>query len=972
MNDLAGDGASASGSDLDHSTPPSSFSRVDEFLVGHQKQLTVAHINVNSLLANLEEMKIHILGSGFDVIAVSETWLKPINDDSFVRYDNYTLIRNDRVGQRGGGVAFYVRENIKHKLIFKSSPGSSVEQLWIEVCINHEKVAIGCIYKPPHINYSEFEQLEHTLSYVVAEYQHVLLLGDFNVNLYKTGDIADVSFLSGMSTTYGLEQLITMPTHHLRDTHTLIDHAYTFSNKLNFVKAVGQMSVPGVSHHDVIYLAYDLFVPKSKPKFISFRNMKKVNPILIKHDISVADWNSLEHIADMNDRVCAFNTLILNIFDTHAPLVKRRITRPPAPWITDDIKSEMKHRDNLRAKYYKYKDPQMWEDYKKWRNRIKQLINNSKKKYLNNLPGTHTSGPNTSELWNRLKLLGVVRNPKSHSTADNVIDFDKLVAHLTAANNIQTDATTLLTVDNFTNNVFCLKPVSIIQVLQAINSIKSNAAGIDGITLTMLKMCTPYCIPSLTNIINSSITTGQFPDLWKKAIVNPIPKGGDITDPKNYRPISILPVISKVIERLVHNQIVGYVQENKLFDTLQSGFRKQHGTCTALIKIVDDVLKGVDDGMVTSMVLLDFVKAFDSVQHYLLINKLKRYGFDECAVTWIKSYLSNRSQKIVFNELASDWIPLNVGVPQGSILGPLLFCLFINDLPTVLQHMNYHLYADDSQLYNKHRVDDIKDAYSNINNDVSNILKWSNENKMKINPAKSKHIIIGNYQQLRKFNADRNNAAVVKVGEEVLERCSQVKNLGLLFNQNLNWNAQVQSSCKRAYYILSGLYRHKDCLNKQLRVKLANSVVLSIFNYCFPVFAGLSVLNQKRIQRVQNACVRFILNLRKYDRITAHRKSLNWLSMHDRQKLLTGSLMYKITKNLAPNYLSLADNVYHDHSTRHVNNLRVPKHKTSRYHNSFAIFGIYLWNGIPQHIKAAATINQFKQMFFKYLLSEEG
>ena len=468
----------------------------------------------------------------------------------------------------------------------------------------------------------------------------------------------------------------------------------------------------------------------------------------------------------------------------------------------------------------------------------------------------------------------------------------------------------------------------------------------------------------LTNIVNSSLVTGIFPEQWKKAIVIPVPKIPDPNNPGDYRPISLLATLSKILEKIVSKQILKYLQENNLMEALQSGFRPGHSTATALLKVTDDIFSSIDSSEISFLILLDYSKAFDTVNHKLLLTKLKSMGFHGTTLNWIGSYLAGRVQKVKSNGQYSDWNSLSNGVPQGSILGPLLFTVLVSDFASSLNYTSFHQYADDVQVKKSSKVINVQNAIKDINSELKNISNYSISNGLRLNYNKSKYMVIGSSQNIKKIN-DLDLPPII-LDEHILDREKHLKNLGVIFDENMSWVKHVNKIVCNAYNSLRTLYRFKRFLSENAKKSLCESLVLSHFNYCDCLFPSLTKSLIEKIQKVQNSCVRFIYNLRKYDRdhISPFLKNLGWMNMSNRRLLHSYTLMYKIDKNLAPQYLvdlvPRSRNI-HNHNTRAANNFRSCKCNLASKQNSFFPKIPSLYNKLPQNIKSCNTVHDFKK-----------
>jgi hypothetical protein len=458
----------------------------------------------------------------------------------------------------------------------------------------------------------------------------------------------------------------------------------------------------------------------------------------------------------------------------------------------------MKRRDRAKSLFNKTKNPVHWEKFKSLRNNAKRAVRNAK---VSNFDDCINNEKNSKLFWNHLKKLHV----HGAATAGNVTDANPDTINQHFVNNQNSLSFDQRMVDkqisHFLNctpdNLFSLITVGEYEISDIIGSITTNASGSDEINLKAIKLFLPFIIPIVTHIINFSITSSSFPTLWKLAIINPILKSGRSKDPSNLRPISILPCLSKVLERVVANQLKIYLDEYGLLTSHQSGFRDRHSTTTALLKISNDILKAMDETKFTSLVLLDFAKAFDSVNHALLLAKLHAIGVDDLSVKWFKSYLTGRKQCVRIGDSTSSYLNVRSGVPQGSILGPLLFSVFINDLPASINNCGHHMFADDVQVEKNYSPNMSHTALAQLNNDLENINVWSHSNGISLNSDKCQHIIIGSPQLFQTYPVTElchyNSVLINNVN---LKTSQSVRNLGVIFDHHLSWDAHLTGQCR--------------------------------------------------------------------------------------------------------------------------------------------------------------------------------
>jgi len=435
-------------------------------------------------------------------------------------------------------------------------------------------------------------------------------------------------------------------------------------------------------------------------------------------------------------------------------------------------------------------------------------------------------------MWASIRSLGMGKSKQSLSDSCPV-SADELNKHYLNVYKIDDKELALETetfyeamkCDTDPDNLFHFKFVPAQEIHKIIMNFKSNAVGVDGISLRFVKLFLDSIILVLEHILNFCLQSGVFPSLWKLANVLPLPKILNPTCCADLRPVSILCLFAKVLEKLVHDQMYDYVVDNNLVNPLQSGFRKGHSTATALVKVADDIRKSMDDRTLTLLVLLDFSKAFDRVNHTLLLIKLKKLGFSWSVIKWLHDYLTNRFQRVMSgDEFISDWASVETGVPQGSVLGPLLFILYLFDIFVILKHTKYHLYADDTQLYADSSVDNLNETVSKVNEDLCNLVHYISSHNLYLNVAKTQPIIIGSgyYVNLLK----QLDVPLVTINDVSVPYCEEVTNLGVVFDSTLSWRQQANNIVGKVFRTLAQARRNFDCLPATIRLRIVQCLVL--------------------------------------------------------------------------------------------------------------------------------------------------
>lgn len=684
-------------------------------------------------------------------------------------------------------------------------------------------------------------------------------------------------------------------------------------------------------------------------------------------DLSGIDWDVILNATTIDEKLSIFNSLLIELYDKHAPLRPIKLKHRPAPWITEDIRALMKKRNAAKSKYKLKPNDLNLNMYKRLRNKCNRVCRDAQRQFV------HASVDNksSSEVWRFLQSLGIGR---SKTEISQTTDLNVLNNHFSRSSipNPDKDQTISLLKTRIKPNhpFFEFEQITSDDIKKHASTISSDAIGCDGISRKMINMVLIEIMPIICHIFNFSLTSKTFPNIWRFANVIPIPKVSNPSLPSHYRPISILPFLSKILERIIHFQLTLFLTRHNILSPFQSGFRLGHSTVTALAKVFDDIRYGMDNKQVTILALLDFSNAFNNVDYDILLAVLESINISSDVIEWFHSYLFGRQQRISVGDRYSSYCRLSAGVPQGSVLSPLLFSIFINTV-TELLTVSFHLYADDLQIYLTTPVEKIKEAVETININLNTILNWSQSFGLSVNAAKSQLSVIGTSKQLSKINYG--NIPNVMFNGTILDYSSVVKDLGVFVDNSLSWRPQIAEISKKIFATFHSLKRWKNFLPIKTKISLVNSLMLSKLDYADACYPDLSEELTNKLDRLQNLCIRFIFGLKKFDHVSQYRLKLGWLPIKHRRNLHVVTLLYTtLFCPWSPLYLKERFS-FLGNSTLHLNlrslndsKLNIPTCNTKSYSNSFTVKAVRLWNALPSKIRQSPTIFAFKNRVKNY------
>ncbi len=511
------------------------------------------------------------------------------------------------------------------------------------------------------------------------------------------------------------------------------------------------------------------------------------------------------------------------------------------------------------------------------------------------------------------------------------------------------------------------------EVRKIILSSPSKSCSLDPIPTWLLKLCLDETVPIITRIINLSFSSANMPSSLKTGIITPLLKKLILElILKNYRPVSNLPFLSKVTEKVVKKRLVAHQNENGLKEVMQSAYSEHHSTETALLKVQSDILAAMDKQQVVLLVLLDLSAAFDTIDHKILLNRLSdRCGIKGKALAWLNSYLTNREQYVTVNGHSSKTHPLEFGVPQGSVLGPILFCLYASPLGDVVRKYGllFHCYADDNQLYlcftpyDQTSADVSVEQLSICAQEVNTFLV---QNLMKNNSDKTEFMVIGTRQQLSKIDIP-----FIDIGDSQIVPCAQVKNLGVMFDQHMTMEQQTRAVSKSAHYHLRNIRMIRPFLDIESAEAAIHAFVTSRLDGANSLLYGINKREINRLQLCQNMAACVLMGKRKFDHITEVRKSLHWLPVQQRIEYKVLCLAYKALHGTAPVYLTEMLNKHEPlRELRSANKLLLKVPSTNLVtcgDRCFSKSAPTLWNRLPLTIRSAESLDTFKRRLKTYL-----
>ncbi|XP_057299458.1 uncharacterized protein LOC130630077 [Hydractinia symbiolongicarpus] len=805
----------------------------------NMKGIKFLHQNIRGIFHNMANLTALLsYENRIDILTLSETHIEAQNgcdNNDLYTIPGYNFISRCREIGKGGGVATYISEQLTWKRR-EDLEVNDIECIWLEIFPKNAKsFLICCMYRPPdsslYLNSRFNEILREMLIAVNKLTLETIIMGDVNVNYLKQGDHREIKDIFKLQS---FVQLVKKPTRITQDTETLID--VIFTNKSSTISHTDVLPL-SLSDHDCIGCVRKVNHQKFKSRTTRCRNYNKYDPEKLNTDINNHDWQPMYEMSSVESSWEYFKTTVHAIIDKHAPVITKMVKGRSCPWLSAEIKKHMNNRDKLLRKARKTKKASNWlenrHNPRKFWKTIKSIF-----------PAGKSSSPTNSDQPDAAeKLLYANKFCRYFSDCarklkDVAFPLRNLIWRYTPIISTRTDK---LFHFHYVTKVFVEKELK--------KSLKrKKATGADDIPPGVLKDAATLLSQPLAFIINLSLRTSTIPSDWKIAKVTPLFKGGNSSEETNYRPISVLPIVSKILERAVHHQLIDYLESNNLLSRNQFGYRRKRSTEMATTLLTDNIRKEVDSGNLVGAIFVDLSKAFDTLSHGLLLSKLCSYGIKGIALNWFSDYLFNRKQYCVVNNVASEEKSIVCGVPQGSILGPILFLLYFNDFEECVKYSEVIEFADDTVLYfASKRLQDIEDKF---NYDLEKIAEYLKDNELVINLRKGKteSMVFGTQKRLSMYSRQMN----LYYNDVPISSTTHYKYLGTVLDPSLNMNENFNTIYKRASNKLRLLSSLKMGLTADAVRKIYTAIILPGLSYCSNVQLKFSDTQIKRLESIDN------------------------------------------------------------------------------------------------------------------------
>ena len=943
---------------------------VDEFCTqisdNNMNMFSFINYNVRSFRANDKYILPIIEKSNPHAIVLTETWFTDDYQGSIMNYDSFHTIRSQ---SRSGGVSIYSDNKLTSQKIENLSYANiNIELCSVKIILCEEPIFIIGIYRPHSGTIDSFcDEIANVLQNPILRNRRCFLTGDFNINMLHESH-PNSHFVDTLQS-HHFFPVISLPTRYSPIDNvqpSLIDHIWC--NTLSIYNA--SVLKFDLTDHCPTSLQFPLPVSFSNENDfikITFRVNNQENRDRLRQVISDFDWSTLE-TDDINTRTVNFTRKLDSLYCETFPLKTKYIPRKKAmnPWFTPElcklVQTKSVYFDMMRIGAISKQENNIFK------NKCKSAIHKAKSAYYKNL--LERNFGNMRSTWTILNSL--MNNNRKASSLDCIIQDsaeirdDSMIAsvfsdyfyNITAQLNSNIPVATIDPLTYINNDIIStlsnFEPCTPTEVSNLLENLKKTKQSKNCIPIKLVISNRDLICTFICNLINCSMSQGVFPQSLKLGKILPIHKRGDSRTPANFRPISLLPYLSKVFEKVVFYRLLNHLNNNNILTPYQFGFRKNMSTLDALIHFTELMYDSLNDRKTSLNVLIDFSKAFDTVNHDILLRKLRRYGVCGSALLWFESYLKDREQYVSIRDKSSEIKVSNISVPQGSVLGTILFLIYVNCLPNVSEAFSPTIFADDCTLSVIGL--EIENITAICNAELADFESWAASNKLSINIDKTKCLLISNI-----YHSDDLN---IFLNGQNLEFVDFTKFLGVTIDRNLKYDKHIEEICSKVSKSLGIIYRIRDFIPYSCLRNLYFNLIHPYLIYCLPIFGATYNNHLQPLILLQKRAIRTISRAGYFDSSEPLFKSHKILKFQDLYKHSLACYVFK-----HPDLINSFSRT-HDHNTRNRNLLLPPLERLRSTNQSVIFNSITIWNDIPDDIKVCTTLDNFKFRFRKYLLEQ--
>ena len=809
---------------------------------------------------------------------------------------------------------------------------------------NKKNIILGVIYRPPNTDINVFnDKLDNILDTINKEGKLCYIMGDYNINILNSKTHQGTNEFVNMMSSYAFVPLISRPTRVTADSATLIDNIFT-NDIVNFGYSLNGVLVSDISdHYPVFHINRECKLNECET-FMYRRVYNQQNKQAFLTALEHINWDEVHGSCDTQSSFNVFHNCLTGLLNKHFPIVRiKKRYNNRKPWLTDALRQSIKRKNKLYSTYKRLPCVRNELNYKTYKCKLQNVLRHAEKRYYHELLVKYSGDSRKS--WSIIKDI-INKNQKAQVQTTFRLNDGGIISDKSAiANRFNefftnvgpTLAKCIPKVDKEPKSYLCKRIQESLYLAPV--SLKNSASGYDDISPMLLKTSINHISVPLSHICNLSLTEGVYPDNLKLANVVPLFKADDCMLFNNYRPVSILCVFSKVFEKIMFNRLQKFLNDFNILYKNQFGFRINHSTHMAHIVLMDKIVHALENGESVIGLYLDFSKAFDTVNHAILLDKLEHYGIRGNALSWFKSYLTNRRQFVTYNNIKSAEKIISCGVPQGSILGPLLFLIYINDLANVCVHTLPILFADDTNLFISGK--NLNDMAVLINYELEEISTWLKANRLSLNVKKT-HFMV--FSKKHMANSDLQ----IEINGEIITRCQKTKFLGVIIDEKVTWREHINYISGKVSKGIGIIIKARKVLHKQSLANLYYSFIYPYLIFCNHVWGNACKSHMHKLLLLQKKIVRIIAGVQPRCHTDPLFSQMKLLKADQIHKYLIGRLMFKVYHrdlDIFQDYFSLNSDI-HDHSTRQTDHYHVPFYRTEMRKHCLRYCGAEIWNKI--------------------------